>query len=62
MDDLLCDKEVLIIFEKGLVIEVEGVIGNNDDLNYLEISCLYVYLGKDLFEEEEEYDDVLLGD
>ena len=61
-DDLLCDKEVSIIFEKGLVTEVEGVTGNNDDPNHPETSCSHVHLGKDSSEEEEENDDVSLGD
>ena len=61
-DDLLCDKEVSIIFEKGLVTEVEGVTGNNDDPNHPETSCSHVHLGKDSSEEEEERDDVSLGD
>ena len=61
-DDLLCDKEVSIIFEKGLVTEVEGVTGNNDDPNHPETSCSHVHLGKDSSEEEEEHDDVSLGD
>ena len=61
-DDLLCDKEVSIIFEKGLVTEVEGVTGNNDDPNHPETSCSHVHLGKDSSEEEEERDDVSLRD
>ena len=61
-DDLLCDKEVSIIFEKGLVTEVEGVTGNNDDPNHPETSCSHVHLGKDSSVEEEEHDDVSLGD
>lgn len=61
-DDLLCDKEVSIIFERGLVTKVEEATRNDGDPNNPKTNCSPDLKRKDLSIEVEEHGDVLLGD
>lgn len=66
MDDLMCDKEVSIIFEQGVMDEVSASnvvnVGNNDANNSVAGSLTSELAGKNISVKTEQHFDVLVED